>query len=1051
MISSIFQLKKLMNMENLLVYHVDIGRWITCDFSMLNKTVAELKQQIEKKTDIPVNKQVLLVSGGGHLDPSKPVSCYCAGTDTSPFFLFSKSLIDHSDPPTAYFHNRPDIDFIKEHRGTQGMNPTIEALNVRVTLAQQYNENAQYNLNCIDILINDQHMMHQGWSAAVANMLDTVEKFKFKAEIFENDFKRYLEGREESMNLLNNFNNILSEIAKIPMLPALLENNAEERAHMDLSTVSMKNVNQSLLEWVTAREGLHNFEHIVEHCEHSLKQFDESMLNAVLQEVTAMNNISSRSDCSEIKGLEHRLFKLAQMMDESKRLAAEQSSLYEAIKMNHAKAANEGDVSVISVLLASHDKQLEMMNKNNLRLCDIRNRSIRAKQELCYNLHPRLKWLIVVENKVSDVEAIMLLYSDSIKLTREYLDVVEQLNNTPKLYFNAVAEVVRRRIFSQALLIWSSDLACHMIARHSDEIAKRKNFHSQFEGHFLNPLFPGLEDMPPPFATQAPSIFDNNLPKLCLEDLDLLIKQLPRIANIISVPNFNAITQFFLSKSILEDGTLAIEGNNDHKSVAMETSNVMISNMDIIEEKLNEVMTAVGLGSCQVEMQQETEVVKRTHSEMENDSYSPDSSSMVPHKYIGSQNEHAIQILQNNLYTLGNVANNSIKSLRSDLNEFKQYFVDQNLEMDMLTNDLQLKYNIQNTQLRQLMQYVQASNHKMSQMRNRMNELESLLEIHIKNEEHERQLRLRLESERDEWMQRELEHARKEISNELTMVHKKELEMMQVRFKLVTQATNMERSLSEQSLEKNKLRHDVIELVNHEAMMAQLKEDLLLEKEQAIQEVQRNCEQKIARERQMMLNKCDEKRDDQIISLWGDKNRTSKYFKEKSGNELKSTSKFGLTAKSNSIAISDWELDNVSATNSVFVDLSKSSSSESEEGKLSISSCNVGDFVLVMWDAMYKNYVVYQENKKTLVFLHPDSIDSLSLKISSDEIPTIHHFSAEVLQKEYCQAVKEENRYKVPKGTKFYRVKIQLLKPPNPPKRTVSLSDSSCLSVTYVQ
>lgn len=59
--------------------------------------------------------------------------------------------------------------------------------------------------------------------------------------------------------------------------------------------------------------------------------------------------------------------------------------------MNHAKAANEGDPSVISVLIASHDKQLEMMNKNHLRLCDIRNRSILAKQELCNNLHPRLK------------------------------------------------------------------------------------------------------------------------------------------------------------------------------------------------------------------------------------------------------------------------------------------------------------------------------------------------------------------------------------------------------------------------------------------------------------------------------------------------------------------------------------------------------------------------------------------------------------------------------------------------------------------------------------
>lgn len=58
-------------------------------------------------------------------------------------------------------------------------------------------------------------------------------------------------------------------------------------------------------------------------------QFDEEMLTAVLLEVSAMNECSRRNDCSEIKGLEHRLFKLAQMMDESKRLAEEQYNLAE--------------------------------------------------------------------------------------------------------------------------------------------------------------------------------------------------------------------------------------------------------------------------------------------------------------------------------------------------------------------------------------------------------------------------------------------------------------------------------------------------------------------------------------------------------------------------------------------------------------------------------------------------------------------------------------------------------------------------------------------------
>lgn len=36
-------------------------------------------------------------------------------------------------------------------------------------------------------------------------MLDTVEKFKYKASIFENDFRRYLDGREDSINLLNKY------------------------------------------------------------------------------------------------------------------------------------------------------------------------------------------------------------------------------------------------------------------------------------------------------------------------------------------------------------------------------------------------------------------------------------------------------------------------------------------------------------------------------------------------------------------------------------------------------------------------------------------------------------------------------------------------------------------------------------------------------------------------------------------------------------------------------------------------------------------------------
>jgi len=44
---------------------------------------------------------------------------------------------------------------------------------------------------------------------------------------------------------------------------------------------------------------------------------------------------------------------------------------------------------------------------------------------------------------------------------------------------------------------------------------------------------------------------------------------------------------------------------------------------------------------------------------------------------------------------------------------------------------------------------------------------------------------------------------------------------------------------------------------------------------------------------------------------------------------------------------------------------------------------------LVVWDSIYRNYVVYQENKRNLVFLHPDSIDNFFLKLGSGKYLSI--------------------------------------------------------------
>lgn len=101
-----------------------------------------------------------------------------------------------------------------------------------------------------------------------------------------------------------------------------------------------------------------------------------------------------------------------------------------------------------------------------------------------------------------------------------------------------------------------------------------------------------------------------------------------------------------------------------------------------------------------------------------------------------------------------------------------------------------------------------------------------------------------------------------------------------------------------------------------------------------------------------------------------------------------------------------------------------STSSLIEQGKISISSCNAGDAVLILWDEDRRQYTILQESS-TLYFLHPDCLPLLGLTTNPDGSPQHQYSTAEVVEKEYCHAKKSENRYRVPKGTKFYRVRAR--------------------------
>lgn len=89
-------------------------------------------------------------------------------------------------------------------------------------------------------------------------------------------------------------------------------------------------------------------------------------------------------------------------------------------------------------------------------------------------------------------------------------------------------------------------------------------------------------------------------------------------------------------------------------------------------------------------------------------------------------------------------------------------------------------------------------------------------------------------------------------------------------------------------------------------------------------------------------------------------------------------------------------------------------------------AAEVGDRVMIVWSEEHNNFALYSESNSPLHFLHTDSFDGLSLVAGASN--GRRYTTAEVVDKDYCQAKKAGNRFRVPQGTKFYRVKCVPIK-----------------------
>ncbi|XP_023246260.1 RB1-inducible coiled-coil protein 1 isoform X2 [Copidosoma floridanum] len=571
----------------LYIFHVDLGCTITVDINMTTKTVSELKERIEIETNVPPKNQILLMSGGETLHNEATVGSYSTGTtDSNPIFLFNAALIDSSTPPMPVINYMPaDDNLDKRFTESQTLPVSLQTLNSRTDLANRCCTLSRDQLRACERLVHDQHLQQQGWAAVLANFDDVSKYFEDKVSHFQQYFGTYLEERQEYIEIVKNVSVDLQTLSEIPVLPALRayaegfqspeeyqQKLAESAGSSSLSTLRQGDDSAiSLFSWITSK-GKVSLDQTVEECARILNQLDEATYQQSKNEALALIVQTKRQDKKEIQGLSERLFQLEQVVEQAKKAVSEQAELSQGFQQNMTRVNNLKDDSVLPDLCASHKNQLQVMHNTYKLICDYRRRCTKAKEELSASIHRHLKWVAEIENKMQESIEMLALLMGRVKRLRQFITALRQIHASPEMYMNAVAEVVRRRTFSEAFLAWAGNLAFQIMNIHSEEIQRRREFQNKFAGHFLVTLFPGLDDVPPPFATEAPASFDTGLPKLTVKDVEQMKQQLPNLASIVLMPDLNGITQFFSSKSLSGSGVSEVIKEKESISMVVDES-----------------------------------------------------------------------------------------------------------------------------------------------------------------------------------------------------------------------------------------------------------------------------------------------------------------------------------------------------------------------------------------------------------------------------------------------------------------------------------------------
>lgn len=846
----------------------------------------------------------------------------------------------------------------------------------------------------------------------------------------------------------------------------------------------------TLLHWILAQGNKDALQDILDYCRKGISLIDEDPLKERETELRNILEYANLHGLKQIKGIEGRLHGLDQLLNNVKKLERDQHDQATALIQNRDRVSTSCDPSVLPTLVQSHRCQLEKLLKNHETLVDIKRRIARSKEELSHILKARLEAVLTIENSMSVQDAHQMLSFQCFNRLSRYFEIVDQLHRAPAIFTRAVHEVARRRKFSDAYMQWAISIASRLLRIHNEEVSRRQDFNEVFDGHFLRSLFPGMADMPPGFATQAPPPFDTRLPKLSDVDAELISGLFPDLLNDLPKHDMESIVQYLQQQiKILEcDDKISDEQTDIEKGQESETETGDFEKLSrqstserqktdtsttcVPETAVVSTITEDNMDTHKLSMEKLKAFLIRLHELCKLNIIFIREEIMKLQKQMNEQKEHITQ----ECIDIVKACEKSNEQIALNFREETQRMtVDHELELSDMKEIISNKDEEINTLKLQVEQIKLEHNQERERDKIEQEKITELLE-NIKDEVKEYELKLQ---EAEATKQKEI----KEMQDKMHLDYKAEIESMRSRFRLVA-LTSTDRSPSESSLEKIE-RTDVIEITNHNSIIMQTKENAEVEKEEAVKKAIEECEKKwqMKMEEEIMNLKDKHEIENQLRlrdatrRLIAEKDRQIETFREREVNLTRECAKYKETIQQltdpetndydrllktqlataeneNALLVlqikelkKELELKTESEKKDGDSEATVSSSSKNEAqkrykrshtplglaaGTITLSACLPGNTVLVMWDPAHDNYTVMQEST-VMFFVHSDCLQALDLSVHVKNESERRLYAIGVVEsKEFCYAKKSTNRYHMPRTSRFYRVRVKPAKVPAP-------------------